>query len=179
MDKGTFYRLVLSKLGVSELVEGSPEHKALEECAQHAVARALDYAPWRFALVALELPLVDGFAELPGDCLELRHVFGLTRWEVAGRRIVALEAPGDATSVKVVYKSSAIADAMTLPRHEVSWCEACVCLAAATVAGRVTGNARMGLELEQLAMQALYKARLKEARAVASNDQQKGGRRHG
>ena len=169
MDKGSLYRLALAKLGSSaELVPGSPVMAALEDCAQQAVAFALDYSAWDFALKCIALPVVDGQAELPGDCLEVREV-GAARWRKVGRW---LEVDAGAALVDVVYKSREISDMMALPEHEPVWCEACVCLVAAAVAGRVTGNARVGVELEQLGLQLLYRAKLKEARSVSSNDQQ-------
>lgn len=169
MDRGSLYRLALARLGTAELVEGSPEWLALEECSQQAVRVALDYSNWRFALKGpVSLPVVAGVAELPEDCLELREVRGSNRWEVYGRRLVVQDDFVD--SVQVVYKSNEVAEAMVLPVHEPLFCEACVCLVAAAVAGRVAGDARLGAELEQLGMQLLYRAKLKEARSVASND---------
>lgn len=171
MDKGTLYRLALSKLGSSEeIVEGTPVFDALEECSQQAVAFALDYAAWNFATKGpLVLPLVGGVAQLPGDCLELREV-QLERWRQVGRCIVAEDATA-ASSVTIFYKSREISDTMALPDHEPVWCEAVVCLVAAAVAGRVTGNANVGLQLQQMGTGLLYRAKLKEARAVSSNDQ--------
>lgn len=171
MDKGTLYRLALSRLGSSaSLVEGTPVFAALEDCAQQSVEFALDYSAWAFAEKGpLVLPLVDGVAELPGDCLELRGV-SLARWRLVGRRIVS-EVDG-ASDVTIFYKSREIADTLALPDHEAVWCEACVLLVAAAVAGRVTGNANLGVQLEQQGVQLLYRAKLKEARAVSSNDQQ-------
>ncbi|MBR5895568.1 MAG: hypothetical protein IKZ13_08515 [Akkermansia sp.] len=171
MDKGSLYRLALARLGDSELVEGSPVFKALEECAPQAVALAVDYTCWRFALKGpLALVCVDGVAQLPGDCLELREVRGVSRWELAGRNLVVKDG-SNAAQVEVIYKSSEVADMMALPRHEPLFCEACVCLVAAAVAARVTGNARLGMELEQMGMNLLYRAKLKEVRSVSSNDQ--------
>ena len=171
MDKGTLFRLALAKLGSSaELVSGSPELAALEECSQQAVALALDYAAWNFATKGpLALPLVDGVAQLPGDCLELREV-RLSRWRQVGRCIVAEDATS-ADSVTIFYKSREIADMLALPDHEPVWCEAVVTLVAAAVAGRVTGNANIGQQLQQMGLGLLYRAKLKEARAVSSNDQ--------
>ena len=171
MDKGTLYRLALAKLGSSaELVEGTPEYKALEDCSQQAVAFALDYSAWDFAEKGpVELPLVDGSAELPGDCLEVREVY-TPAWQKIGREIV-VGAAHDGDVVRVRYKSREIADMMALPSHEPLFCEACVMLVAAAVAGRVTGNANIGLELQQMGLSLLYRAKMKEARAVSSNDQ--------
>lgn len=181
MDKGTLYRLALARLGSSaDVVEGTPEWQALEDCAQQAVALALDYSAWNFALKGpLVLTLVDGVAELPGDCLELREC-SLTNWRLVGRKIVNDGA--EAERVEVVYKSREIADTLALPEHEAIWCEACVLLVAAAVAGRVTGRADVGVQLQQQGLALLYRARLKEARAISSNDQvphvlKKGGRR--
>lgn len=171
MDKGTLYRLALSKLGSSaEIVEGTPEFAVLEACAQQAVAFALDYAAWNFATKGpLVLPLVGGVAQLPGDCLELREV-QLERWKQVGRTIVAEEA--SVSSVTIFYKSREISDMLALPDHEPVWCEAVVCLVAAAIAGRITGNANIGVQLQQMGTGLLYRAKLKEARAVSSNDQQ-------
>lgn len=169
MDKGSLYRLALAKLGSSaELVPGSPVLRALEDCAQQAVAFALDYSAWDFALKHLTLPVVDGWAELPGDCIELREVSAPT-WRKAGR---CIKVSNGATSVDVFYKSREISDSMALPDHEPVWCEAVVCLVAAAVAGRVTGNANVGLQLQQMGTSLLYRAKLKESRSVSSNDQQ-------
>lgn len=169
MDRVTLYRLALARLGTAELVEGSPEWKALEECAGQAVCVALDYSNWRFALKGpVGLVVSAGVAELPDDCLELRLVGGADRWEVYGRKLVVQDDFVD--SVQVVYKSNEVAEGMTLPVHEPLFCEACVCLVAAAVAGRVAGDARLGADLEGLGMQLLYRAKLKEARSVASND---------
>jgi hypothetical protein len=77
-----------------------------------------------------------------------------------------------ASSVTIFYKSREIADMLALPDHEPVWCEAVVCLVAAAIAGRVTGNANVGLQLQQMGTGLLYRAKLKEARAVSSNDQQ-------
>lgn len=183
MDKGTLYRLALAKLGSSaSLVEGTPEFAALEACSQQAVAFALDYAAWNFATKGpLVLPLSGGVAVLPGDCLELRDV-QLERWRQVGRCIVAAEGES-AASVSIFYKSREVADMLALPDHEPIFCEACVCLVAAAVAGRVTGNAQLGAHLREEGMVLLYRAKLKEARAVSSNDQlprvyrMKGGQR--
>ena len=170
MDKGTLYRLALGKLGSSaEIVEGTPVYDALEECSQQAVAFALDYDAWNFATKGpLVLPLDGGVAQLPGDCLELREV-QLERWRQVGRSIVAEEAA--ASSVTIFYKSREVADMLALPDHEPLWCEAVVCLVAAAIAGRVTGNANLGVQLHQMGTGLLYRAKLKEARAVSSNDQ--------
>ncbi len=169
MDKGSLFRLALSKLGsTAQLVEGSPEFKALEDCAQQAVALALDFNMWDFAQKRVSLPVVDGWAALPGDCIELREV-GARTWRKVGRDI---EVHGNTASVNVVYKSREISDAMALPDHEPVWCEAVVCLVAAAIAGRVTGNANIGMQLQQMGLGLLYRAKLKEARSVSSNDQQ-------
>lgn len=185
MDKGTLFRLALARLGSSaDVVEGAPEFAALDCCAQQAVAFALDFCAWNFALKGpISLPLVDGVAVLPGDCLELREV-GLARWRLVGRRILAEQGATEASCVSVVYKSREVADCLALPDHEPVFCEACVLLLAAAVAGRVTGNARLGAELEAAGTQLLYRARLKEARSVCSNDQMpkvllRGGGRRG
>lgn len=183
MDKGTLFRLALSKLGsTSDVVEGTPEFDALEACSQQAVALALDYAAWNFATKGpLVLPLEEGVAYLPGDCLELREV-RLERWRQVGRTIVD-ESASPASSVTIFYKSREIADMLALPDHEPVWCEAVVYLVAAAIAGRITGNANIGTQMEQMGLGLLYRAKLKEARSVSSNDQTpknyltKGGRR--
>lgn len=180
MDKGTLYRLALSKLGSNaELVEGTPQFEALEECSQQAVAFALDYSAWDFATKGpISLPLVDGEGVLPGDCLELRSV-GLKNWKKIGRRIISDNKEDQ--SADIIYKSREISDTLALPDHEPLWCEAVVTLVAASVAGRVTGLKSAGHDLQQVGMQLLYRASLKEARQVSSNDQEpklkKGGMR--
>lgn len=184
MDKGTLFRLALSKLGSSaDIVEGTPEYAALESCSQQAVALALDYAAWNFATKGpLGLPLTEGVAHLPGDCLELREV-RLERWRQVGRTIVD-ESATAATSVTIFYKSREIADMLALPDHEPLWCEAVVCLVAGAIGGRITGNANIGLQLQQQGLALLSRAKLKESRSVGSNDQKprsyltmRGGRR--
>lgn len=177
MDKGTLYRLALSKLGSkAQLVEGTPEFEALDECAQQAVAFALDYSAWDFAMKGpITLVLTEGRAVLPGDCIELREV-SLPRWRKVDRYLISENA--EAKEAEIVYKSREISDAMALPDHEPLFCEACVSLVAGAIAGRVTGNANIGIELTRAGQELLYRARLKEARSTTSNDQQpkKGGR---
>lgn len=172
MDKGTLYRLALSKIGSSaDIVEGTPEFAVLEACTQQAVAFALDYAAWNFATKGpVVLPLVGGVAYLPGDCLELR-VVRLDKWRQVGRCIVS-EGDEHPATVTVFYKSREISDTLSLPDHEPVWCEAVVCLVAAAIAGRITGDAKVGVQLQQMGTGMLYRAKLKEARAVSSNDQQ-------
>ena len=169
MDRSLLYSLAMAKLGTAELVANTPEWLALEACSQHAVRVALDYSNWRFALKGpVVLAVSAGVAQLPDDCLELREVRGADRWEVYGRKLVVQDDFVD--SVQVVYKSNEVSETMILPAREPLFCEACVCLVAAAVAGRVAGDARLGADLEQLGMQLLYRAKLKEARSVASND---------
>ena len=173
MDKGRLFRLAASYLGESEVREETPLYAALKGAVQHAVALALDYNHWDFALEYAEV-VCDGAGvyALPADALEVREVVGLDRWRVRGRWLVADAAAGQApVRLGLWYKSSKLADAVALPDTAPLFCEGVALLLAARVAGVVTGRFDMVRELEGRAWRVLYRAKLKEARSVASNDQ--------
>ena len=169
MDKGTLLRLAASCLGEAGCVQGTPMVEALEDCVQHAVSLALDYTHWDFALEMVVLPMKAGMAMLPADCLEVREVQGMDHWRKKGRWLVNMGLPVE--SVTLWYKSSKLADTVSLPDYEPFFCEGVVLLLAAKAAPRVSSNFNLSAELEQRAYKALYRAKLKEARAAYSNDQ--------
>ena len=169
MDKGTLLRTAASYLGEAVCIEGTPLEGALEACVQHAISLALDYTHWDFALERAVLPVEDGVVALPADCLEVREVQGMACWRMKGRYIVN---EGEAVeSVVLWYKSSKLADTVTLPDYEPFFCEGVALLLAAKAAPRVSANFNLSAGLEERAYAALYRAKLKEARQADSNDQ--------
>lgn len=169
MDKKALMDAAASLLGEAEVMSGTPTplYDALEENVQQAVALALDYTHWDFALERVVLSVVDGLVELPEDCLEVREMEGVSNWRRAGNRIYA-----DGVQELVVwYKSGKLAETLNLPDNEPFFCEGCVLMLAAKAAPRVTGNFNLGVQLEKKAYAALYRAKLKEARSADSNDQ--------
>lgn len=170
MDKGRLFRLAASYLGEGEVREGTPLYAALEGAAQHAVALALDFNAWDFALVRVRLvPEEAGVLRLPADCLEVRVVEGVPSWRVMGRYVVWDEGL-PVEDVVVWYKSSKWADAVCLPDDEPLFCQGVALLLAGMVAAVVSGRADVGGVFEERAREVLYRARLKEARAGYSND---------
>ncbi len=174
MDKGTLYTLALSMLGDRNYVPGTPEAEACDTQAQHVIGLALEYARWGFATVEREVELDEGGGfRLPDDCQRLQDV-GLERWRLKGRRVVAEEGfwSGEAgEKVKLSYTSNVLAQSVCLPDYEPQFCEACVSLLAARLAPRLTGNFQLAERLEQRGMEALYRAKLKDAQERDSNDQ--------
>lgn len=169
MDKGTLLRTAAAYLGEAGCVVGTPLEGALEACVQNAIALALDYTHWDFALERAVLPVAGGVAELPADCLEVREVQGLARWRKKGRYVVN---DGEAVEQVVLwYKSSRMADTVTLPDYEPFFCDGVALLLAAKAAPRVSANFNLSAGLEERAYAALYRAKLKEARSADSNDQ--------
>lgn len=169
MDKKALMDAAASLLGEAEVMGGTPTplYDALEDNVQQAVRLALDYTHWDFALTRAEVPVADGCAELPEDCLEVREVEGVSNWRRAGNRIYA----EGVQALVVWYKSGKLAKTLDLPDNEPFFCEGCTLLLAAKAAPRVTGNFNLGVQLEKKAYAALYKAKLKEARSADSNDQ--------
>ena len=174
MDKGTLYTLALSMLGDRNYVPGTPEAEACDTQAQHVIGLALEYARWGFATVEREVELDEGGGfRLPDDCQRLQDV-GLERWRLKGRRVVAEEGfwSGEAgEKVKLSYTSNVLAQSVCLQDYEPQFCEACVSLLAARLAPRLTGNFQLAERLEQRGMEALYRAKLKDAQERDSNDQ--------
>lgn len=168
MDRGNLYKLALTYLGTADYVPGSPEARALADVEQHVIALATAYTPWRWAQRTATLPLTNGAADLPADCLELRSC-NLSRWELIGRTI---NTPTSATSADIVYTSTSWADTLTVPDHQPLFAEALALLLAAKAAVRITNSHQLAAQLEQQANHALYRAKLAEVRAVHSNDQQ-------
>ena len=151
-------------------MDGTQLEGALDECVQHAVSLALDHTHWDFALERCVLEVeADGVVQLPADCMEIREVSGMDHWRKKGRYLVNEGDPTD--TVTLWYKSSKYADTVTLPDYEPYFCEGVALLLAAKAAPRVTSNFRLSAELEERAMKALYRAKLKEARQADSNDQ--------
>ncbi len=169
MDKGRLFRLAASYLGEGEVKEGSPLYAALEGAAQQAVALALDFNNWDFALVRVVLAVDGESVCLPADCLEVRRVEGVPGWCVMGRRVV-WEVPLQVQEVVVWYKSSKWADAVCLPDDEPMFCQGVALLLAGMVAAVVTGRVDVAAGFEARGRAMLYRARLKEARAGHSND---------
>ena len=174
MDKGTLYTLALSMLGDRNYVPGTPEAEACDTHAQQVIGLALEYARWGFATVEWEVELeADGGFRLPDDCQRVQDV-GLARWRMKGRRIVAEEGywSGEAgEKVRVSYTSNVLAQSVCLPDYEPQFCEAVATLLAARLAPRLTGNFQLAERLEQRGMEALYRAKLKDAQERDSNDQ--------
>lgn len=172
MDKGALFKMAATYLGEAGCVGGSPLEGALEDCVQQAVALALDYTHWDFALERAELPVVKGVVELPPDCLEVRVVEGVQRWRKRGRFLVLQDVLADVLAGVVLwYKSNKLAAGVVLPDAEPFFCEGVALLLAAKAAMRVTSSFNLAGELEKRAYGALYRAKLKEARQGDSNDQ--------
>ena len=168
MDRGNLYKLALSYLGVADYVPDSAEARALSDVEQHVIALASAYTPWRWSQRAVTLPLANGRATLPPDCLELRSC-SLSQWELIGRDIITSTS---ATSADIVYSSTSWADTLSVPDHQPLFAEALALLLAAKSAVRITNSHQLAAQLEQQAHHALYRAKLAEVRAIHSNDQQ-------
>lgn len=166
MDKGTFYTHALARLGDHNDVSGSDEHLACEMFAQHAIALCLDYSRWSWAAARASLPLPNGSATLPPDCLRLLSV-SLPSFQIIGRTLVA----PNAKQAVISYVSSAFIDTVSLPDYEPSFCEACILMLAAMMAPRLTNNLNLAAALKQEAYAKLHAAKVKDARISDSNDQ--------
>lgn len=169
MDKGALYRLAASYLGEAEVVPDAVLCRAFDDVVQQVIFLALDYTQWPFALKVREVLLDDAqMCELPADCLEVRYC-SLRRWEVFGR--VLVNRGEEVEDACLVYKSSEMADQVSLPDQEPYFCEGVALLLAAKAAPRVTSRFDLAAQLEQRAQSALYRAKLKVVRSHNSNDQ--------
>lgn len=169
MDKGTFYTHALARLGDHNDVAGSDEHNACELFAQHAIAVCLDYSRWTWATISTTLPLTNGTAVLPPDCLRLQTV-SLPTFQLRGRNLYADPAtPAD--TVTITYVTNTFIDTVSLPDYEPTFCEACILMLAAMMAPRLTNNLNLAASLKQESYAKLHAAKVKDARVSDSNDQ--------
>ena len=169
MDKGTFYTQALARLGDHNDVGGSDEHNACEMFAQHAISVCLDYSRWSWATIRTTLPLTNGTAALPPDCLRLQTV-SLPTWQVRGRMLFA-DTETTASTVTITYVTNTFIDTVSLPDYEPTFCEACILMLAAMAAPRLTNNLNLAASLKQEAYARLHDAKVKDARVSDSNDQ--------
>ena len=166
MDKGTFFTHALGRLGDHNDKPGSDEHKACEMFAQHAIAVCLDYSRWSWATLRTTIHFTGGKANLPHDCLRLQSI-SLTRYDIFGRTIYAK----DATEAEITYVTNSFIDTVSLPDYEPAFCEACILTLAAMMAPRLTSDMNLAAALKQEARAKLHEAKVKDGRAIDSNDQ--------
>lgn len=169
MDKGELCNLALSYLGKPGYEEGTPDSKAVAALAQQCVALALDRTTWSFALrrKALLLDEHEGRAALPHDCLRLVKVHA-PRFELIGRELYV---DGADDAVLVDYVTNEYVSGVFLPDDQPTFCEGVALMLAGKVAPSLTSSFQLAAELESRAAQVLARARLKDARQYASNDQ--------
>lgn len=170
MDKGGFYSAALLLCGAREYVPGSVPALACDAHGQRVIRFALDYARWSFATRVVQLPLVDGCALLPPDCLRVQEcsLADAGGYDIRGRELVALR---DGASVcELRYTSDLLAQCVELPMLEPLFAEACVLLLAGRVAPALTGNFQLAEVYEGRGMQLLGRAKLKDAQALNRQD---------
>lgn len=167
MNQGELYVLAASYLGESVPSDGGAVKQAFDDVVQQCIRLALDYTSWEWANKKVTLPVVNGEVDLPADCLEIKRC-SANNWEIIGRTLVIQDERKD---VEMVYKSDAWASQLALPDYEPYFCEGVALLLASKAAPRVTANLRLSGEMERMAYEKLYRAKLKLVRSTDSNDQ--------
>ncbi len=170
MDKGSLYNYALAYLGKPPYEAGTPEAKAVAEIAQHCLALAFDNTAWSFATrrAVLKTDENEHWAELPDDCLRVLKV-DVPSYELIGNRLYAGEVYEHVT---LDYVTNEYVEGERLPDNQPMFCEAVALMLAAKIAPRVTSDFGIAAEFERRSRDMLAKAKLKDARQWASNDQE-------
>lgn len=171
MDRGTWFSLALQRLGNRQYVAGTEEAVACEMQAQHVLAIALNYSRWSFLVKRTELNVVDGTTELPADCMRVLSC-SLKSWRVESGRVLRSLSMPFSGKVELTYCRNDLYSQVALPHDDEhpQFCEACICLLAAALAPRLTGNFQLADRLQMDGMRALAEARLKDAQTGSSAD---------
>lgn len=170
MDKVTFFQQTLQTLGDREYKRDTPTGKVCDLWFPSVVIETLNYGAWSFASKTVTLqPDHNGHFLLPPDCLRPFKV-GLERYRIDGRWVIDEGDTGD-TSVELRYISDDIAKTELLPETAPLFIRGTSLLLAARMCVKVTGDANMATQLEQMAYETLAEALHKDALAQYSNDQ--------
>lgn len=171
MDKATVCEMALHEVGEHEYVPDTPGYKACELYFRHVFLFLLKRHDWSFARKRTVLTKGDAGYALPVDCLRVVELSGLSHWRLMGRSVVPETDAYTTGAVELVYTSSEMLEAETVPVDMPDFGQVLVLHLAASLCGCVSGDEGKRQELLGRAETVLRMAMLEDAQQDASNDQ--------